>query len=215
MGSTSCAGIVLSGGKNSRMKGDNKAFLRIGSVSSLDRILEVLRCSFEEVLLVTKEPDLYRPERVKVVGDILNVQSPLSGIHAGLSQMRSEFAFVAACDAPFLKKEVVEMLVDEISSGADVIVPFSQTYFQPLCAVYSKRCLQPIEEQLLRNDLKVDRLFGRISLKKIPYERLMSVDPDLVSFFNVNTSEDLKTARKKLNVEHRTPACHSHRSLQD
>jgi len=201
MGSTPCAGIVLSGGKNSRMKGDNKAFLRIGSLSCLDRILEVLRGLFGEILLVTKDTDLYRPEGVRVVGDILNVQSPLSGIHAGLKEMSSEFAFVVGCDTPFLKKEVVEMLIGEISSGADVIVPFSQTYFQPLCAVYSKRSLQPIEDQLLRNDLKVDRLFGRISLKKIPYERLMSVDPDLISFFNVNTSEDLKRAGQILKKE--------------
>lgn len=198
MGLTSCAGIVLSGGRNSRMEGENKAFLQIGNLSCLDRILGVLRFCFGEILLVTKEPDVYQKEGVRVVRDILNIQSPLSGIHAGLTEMNSEFAFVIGCDTPFLKKEVVSLLTGEIASGTDVIVPYSQTYFQPLCAVYSKRCIQPIEDQLLRNDFKVDRLFGKISLRKVPYERLMRVDPDLVSFFNVNTSEDLDRAEQML-----------------
>ena len=194
----SCAGIILAGGRNSRMNGTNKAFLRIGGAYCLDRILDSLHCCFSEIILVTKEPENYHSRKFRIVKDILNVQSPLSGIHAGLVNMTTDFAFVIGCDTPFLKTELVKMLMEEIDPDSDVVVPFSETYFQPLCAVYSKRCIPYIESRLLQNDLKVDNLFLKVSLKKILYEKLMEVDSQLISFFNINSAEDLMAAERML-----------------
>ncbi|MCF8078095.1 MAG: hypothetical protein K9K88_02325 [Desulfobacterales bacterium] len=78
----------------------------------------------------------------------------------------------------------------------DIVVPFSGTYYQPLCAVYSKRCIPLIEAQLERGDRKVDRLFERVAVKPVSYRRLRSVDPALRSFFNVNTPEELLLAER-------------------
>ena len=195
-----CSGIILSGGLNSRMKGKNKAYLKIDGSRFLDRVADTLRECFNEILLVTKDPAAYTRVKkdIKIIKDISDIHSPLSGIHAGLSNMDADYAFCIGCDTPFLKKEVVEILIHEIEPWADVVVPFSGTYFQPLCAVYSKRCAPFIEGQLGENDLKVDNLFAKVKIRTIPYETFQKVDEDLISFFNVNSPEDLEYAEKLL-----------------
>jgi len=195
---TTCAGIILSGGQNTRMGGRNKAFLRLGDRYFLDWIINTLSNACCELILATREPYLYREWDLKIVADILQVCSPLSGLHVGLVNMQADYAFCTSCDTPLLKKEVVQILIDEIEPRYDVIVLSSGTYYQPMCAVYSKRCIPFIEKQLNLGDLKADHLYEKIKLKEIPYERFEAIDPDLKSFFNVNTPEDIYSAARLL-----------------
>jgi len=201
-----CAGIILSGGLNTRMGGRNKAFLHLGGKYFLDRIYDVISASFTECLLVTREPGLYRKWNLNIVEDILSVRSPLTGIHAGLVNTNAEYAFCTSCDTPLLKKETIKVLIRAIEPGFDVIVPASVSYFQPLCAIYSKRCIPLIEEQLRQKNLKADHLFDKIRLKQIPYERFEVFDPGLTSFFNVNTMEDLHRANQLIDSEPNAPS---------
>ncbi len=191
-----CAGIILSGGLNTRMGGRNKAFLDLDGRCFLDRIIASLEVCFQEILIVTREPELYVDRPAKVAADILEARSPLTGIHAGLTRMKSDFAFVTSCDTPLLTKKVIEVLVREIAPDTDVITPTDGTHYQPMCAVYSRPCGPVIETMLRRRELKVDRLYAQVRLQTIPYERFRAVDPTLRSLFNVNTPEDLETARR-------------------
>ena len=195
---TTCAGIILSGGQNTRMGGRNKAFLRLGDRYFLNWIIDTLSNVCCELILATREPYLYGEWNLKIVEDILQVRSPLSGLHVGLVNMQADYAFCTSCDTPLLKKEVVQALIDEIEPRYDVIVPTSSTYYQPMCAIYSKRCIPFIEKQLNLGDLKADHLYEKIKLKEIPYERFEAIDPDLKSFFNANTPEDIYTVARML-----------------
>jgi molybdopterin-guanine dinucleotide biosynthesis protein A len=195
---TTCAGIILSGGRNTRMGGINKAFLRLCGRYYLDWIIDTLSGTCSELLLVTREPVLYRDWDLEIVQDIFQFRSPLTGLHAGLVNMQADYAFCTSCDTPLLESEIVQVLIDEIEFEYDVIVPASGTYYQPLCAIYSKRCIPFIEEQLSFGNLKADHLYKKIKLKEIPYERFEAIDPDLNSFFNVNTPEDIHSADRLL-----------------
>ena len=62
---------------------------------------------------------------------------------------------------------------------------------EPLCAVYTQRCLGPIENRLKRGDYRIRRFFNRVRVKRVSTKRLLTVDPDLRSFKNVNTPQDL------------------------
>ena len=190
-----CAGIILSGGLNSRMGGRDKARLELGGRSFVDRILTTIDRCFKELLLVTREPDLYRYLPVTIVEDIFNIRTPLTGIHAGLVNMEADYGFCTSCDTPFLKTALVRILVSNIDVHHDIVVPSVGTYFQPLCAVYSKRCIPFIEDQLRRGEVKTDGIFKALKVKKVPYEHLQKVDPKLTSFYNVNTPEDLLSAK--------------------
>jgi molybdopterin-guanine dinucleotide biosynthesis protein A len=97
---------------------------------------------------------------------------------------------------PFLKKELVQVLLQAIEPRWDVIVPVTREGYQPLCAVYSKRCFKPIEDQLSRGDLKISNFFSRVKVKEIPEASLRAADPELISFYNINTQEDLAWSRE-------------------
>lgn len=186
-----CSAIILAGGLNSRMEGRNKAFLEVGGQTILDRLLSTLGEVFDEILLVTRQPSNYKdlPNKIKVVTDIYDKRSSLTGVHAGLTYSEAFFAFIVGCDTPFLAPAVVRLLIDEIEPTSDVIVSSFDTYYEPLCAIYSKRCLPYIEAQLNTDDFKIVNFFDKVNLKTIPPEKLKKVDPDLHSFFNVNTPE--------------------------
>ena len=62
---------------------------------------------------------------------------------------------------------------------------------QPLSAIYSRRCLEPIADQLAEGKLKVSHFFSKVKVKKVPEISLRQVDPELKSFFNINTPEDM------------------------
>ena len=192
-----CAGIILAGGLNRRMAGRNKAFLSVGDRSIIGRQIDLFQELFEQVILVTNRPlEFCSWETPIIVSDLLSIRSSLTGIHAGLFYTRASHAFVAACDMPFLKKEMILRLLLEVELKWDVIVPLTKEGYQPLCAVYSKRCLKPIEEQLTKGEMKISTLYSRVKVKKIPEETLRQVDPDLISFFNINTQEDLAVSQK-------------------
>jgi molybdenum cofactor guanylyltransferase len=182
-----CCAVVLAGGQSTRMQGRNKAFLRLEGRTLLERLIATLEVLFGEIVLVTREPDLYAAQPVRIVEDLFAVRSSLTGIHAGLAHARTDCIFVVPCDTPLLQPALIRLLTAQIDLRVDAIVPFVQGFYEPLCAVYSKACLAPIEEQLERGDFKITHFFDRIRLKRIPEEQIKQVDPQLLSFRNVNT----------------------------
>lgn len=190
----SCTGVILAGGLSSRYSGRNKAFIPVSGKRILDRLYGVFQEVFEEIILVTNDPLKYLEWDLKVVTDIFPCRSSLTGIHAGLFYINTPFAFFVACDAPFLKREIVELILDNIETGFDVVIPETSSGFQPLCAVYAKKCIRPIERRIIQKNFKIEGFFRNQRIKRIPEKLLRLKDPALVSFFNVNTPDDLAKA---------------------
>lgn len=191
-----CCAVILAGGRNTRMQGRNKAFLTIDGRTLLDRLLETLQPIFQEILLVTRQPECYAQYPIKVVEDIFQARSSLTGIHAGLTHAESNHAFMVPCDAPLLKPNLVRLLLSETDLSVDAVVPFLNGYYEPLCAIYAKGCIPPIEEQLARGDYQIMRFFERVRLKIVEGEKIKAVDPQLHSFLNVNTPEAYDELKK-------------------
>lgn len=191
-----CSGVILSGGLNSRMGGQNKAFLSVGHQRILDRLFNTFDGLFEEVLLVTNDPLQYLSWDVLIVSDLFPVRSSLTGIHAGLFHASAPHIFVTACDTPFLSRSLIKRLLEEIEPKRDVIIPVTDEGRQPLCAIYSKRCMKPIDHQLENQDPKIIRFFPKVKVKEVSDAQIRAADPDLLSFFNINTPDDLATAEK-------------------
>lgn len=190
-----CSGVILAGGRNSRLQGKNKSFIQIGGKSIFERIYELFAELFEEIIVVSNDPLAYLDWNVQVVTDLFPYRSSLTGLHAGLFSIQSPFAFFCACDAPFLKKDLVTTILAQIHNRWQIVVPKTpQGYFEPLCAVYAKTCMGPIEAQLSQKKLKISELFHLVRTKYIASETLQSCDPGLISFFNVNTPEDVISA---------------------
>ena len=188
----------MSGGLNKRMGGKNKALLSLAGQTILDRLQTAFEGLFDEVLLVTKDPLAYLPWDLKIVTDLFQTPSSLTGIHAALFHVSTPYAFITACDTPFLQTGLIRVLLNQLEPKWDVIMPVTEQGNQPLCAIYSKRCIEPIEDQLRNGDPKILNFFPKIKVKEIPEKRLRQADPELVSFFNINKPEDLKACEKML-----------------
>jgi molybdenum cofactor guanylyltransferase len=187
-------GVILAGGQNTRFSGTNKALIRVGKKCILDRIYDVFSDLFEDIILVTNDPIQYLEWDLNIVTDLFPIRSSLTGIHAGLFYMTTPYAFFAACDIPFLKKGLVQTILNRIEPGVDIVIPETSKGFEPLCAVYSKKCIRPIEQQLVKRELKIRKVFQKVRVKKLSETILRENDPDLISFYNINTQGDLVRA---------------------
>ena len=196
-----CSGVILAGGLSTRYAGENKAFLRVGGMRILDRLFAVYGELFDEIILVTNNPGEFLNWDALIVTDIFPVRSSLTGIHAGLFYARHPFAFFSGCDTPFLKKEVVETVLDSLEPGIDLVIPQTSAGLEPLCAAYSQRCLKAAEEHILQNKFKIQMALSGKRIKKIPEDVLRQKDPQLRSFFNVNSPEDLARAERIVKSE--------------
>lgn len=191
-----CTGVILAGGQNERFSGINKAFINVGGKRILDRTYEIFDSLFDEIILIANDPLKYLAWDLHIVSDIFPFRSSLTGIHTGLFFTNNFYTFITACDIPFLKKELVETVINSIETGVDVIIPETLNGMEPLCAVYSKRCLKPIENNLIQKELKIKQFFKKVRVKKLPENILREKDPDLISFFNINTPDDLARAEE-------------------
>jgi len=188
---SSCAGIILAGGLNRRMAGRNKARLPIEGQTILDRLVALLGAFFDPIIIVTNQPRDYLDEGVILVTDLVDIRSSLTGIYSGLFYSPRPHAFITGCDMPFLKPELLELILKNLEARWDVVVPVTEEGYQPLSAIYSRRCLEPIANQLAERKLKVSHFFSKVRIKKVPETSLRQVDPELKSFFNINTPEDM------------------------
>ncbi|EGB15323.1 molybdopterin-guanine dinucleotide biosynthesis protein A [Pseudodesulfovibrio mercurii] len=189
------AGIILAGGLGTRMGHVKKAFLTINGRTILDRLLAVYRPLFPEILIAARDKNDYGAYDYPVAEDRYPARSSLTGIHAGLSAMRAGHGFMAACDGPFLQPGLVRALLDQAEPDDDVIIPRKEDgYLEPLCAIYSRRCLPHIETQLEQENFRIISFFDQVRVKEVPVALLQHGDPHHVSFFNVNSPDDLRQA---------------------
>ncbi len=195
-----CAGVILAGGLNTRFDGLPKAFITVGGETILKRIYNVFCKLFDEIILVTNEPLLYLDWDVQIVTDLFPIRSSLTGIHTGLFYANRPYVFFTACDTPFLKRELVETVIQAMRPGFDVAMPATADGLEPLCAVYSKRCLEAAARNIKRNKLKIQRVFRKSRILTIPETVLRGRDAHLDSFFNVNTPADRVRAEMMLST---------------
>ena len=194
-----CTGIILAGGESKRLNSVEKSNLLVGNKRIIERMMTVFEKLFSEIILVSNHPTTYLEWNAIVVKDIYTKRSSLTGVHSGLFYTRTDHAFIAACDTPFLKMDLIKTIVQHADRGIDVVLPRTVNGVEPLCAVYSRRCLQTVQNSLERNNLKISNLFSKLKVKEIPEAVLRKTDPGLVSFFNINTPDDLEKANRMIN----------------
>ena len=189
-------GIILAGGKNLRM-GKNKAFLEVNGERIIDRVKNLFRELFDEVLLVTNSLPDYLDLNLRMVADLYAGKGALGGIYTGLFHASHSHVFVAACDMPFLNKDLIRHLIN-LSPGYEIVIPKTRDGWQPLHAIYSQKCLPFMEDLIRQDNLKIIDFFHRVKKREVPTEEILPLDPNLASFLNVNTPEELARIKDHL-----------------
>ena len=118
----------------------------------------------------------------------------MGGIFSGLSAASSKWGLVVACDMPFLNLELMRQMLDR-RQGFDAVVPVLDGRPEPTHALYSKACLSHMEALLVAGDLKISLFYDKVKVAYVPESEIALVDPDYLSFFNVNTAQDVERAK--------------------
>jgi len=187
------SGIVLAGGRSTRM-GKDKTGIRLESgLSMVEQAAQHLAAVAHEVVVVT----------AGAIGDITSVRwasdlhhgaGPLGGIYAGLRACSHDHAIVVACDMPFLNADLLRYMAG-LPRDYDVLLPSLSRGVEPLHAIYGKACLEPALALLEMGQHSILDLYGLVRTKYLEEDQIAKFDPEGLSFFNINTPDQLRQAR--------------------
>jgi molybdenum cofactor guanylyltransferase len=201
------AGIVLAGGRSSRM-GTAKAGLEWHGSTLLYRAAAILARTVDGPVVVVAAPGQELPALpagVPVVEDPVEGLGPMQGLAAGLAALadRAELAFVCSTDLPFLHPAYVRRVLRGLPADADVALPVARGFRQPLAAAYRTRIAGLVADLLARGNQRPGMIFKHCEVVQLDDAALLDdpalakYDPELDSVLNVNTPEDYRDARDR------------------
>jgi molybdopterin-guanine dinucleotide biosynthesis protein A len=197
--------VILAGGRSTRMNGD-KGLKELGGEILVNRIIRRVSERVDEVLIVVGSEEQREAyfgivdEDVTLLVDLYSDGSPLVGAITGLKHAKGEYAFMAACDMPFISDDVVEFLFKEAEGYDGAVFQWPNEWIEPLLAVYRvKPSLEKALELYGAGDLRVRRILQNLpDVKMIPMDDLKAMDADLHSLFDADTEEALLEAERIL-----------------
>jgi len=191
--------VVLAGGRSRRM-GLPKYCLSLAGISLYEYPLRRLGALYQRHIIVENEgliPADGKPERL-VVGDLVADAGPLGGIYSGLKASDAPLNMVVGADMPFVSSALAQAMGRRAhDQEMDILVPNIDGLLEPLFAIYSSRVANVAAELLASGIHSVRELFRNESLHIGFVDRAYceQYDKRLLSFFNVNTPDDLIMAR--------------------
>ncbi|WP_320171035.1 molybdenum cofactor guanylyltransferase [Maridesulfovibrio sp.] len=186
---------ILAGGEGRRMGGTDKSCIRISGQKLVSRIIERLEGLFTEIFVITRSPENHPDLKVRMAGDVFQSRSSLTGLHSALYHSSTNYVFVTACDSPFLNRKLIAALLARLHPEDDVLIPIHPDgMYEPLCAVYSRRCLPFIEKNLEQKRFQIIKFFPHVKIHTVDTAELRASDREFESFINVNTPEELQEA---------------------
>ena len=193
---TSC--IILAGGRSLRL-GHDKVLEKIGDKTLLEQVISRIESLSREIIIVTAKertfPHLESHSKLKIISDIFPGKGSLGGIYTGLVTSNTLYNLVVACDMPFLNQPLLSYMI-EVSGGFDFVLPRIDELLEPLHAIYSRNCIAPMEMMLRQGRQVIIELADLVKTRYIGAEEINRFDRQHLSFFNINTQEDLELARK-------------------
>jgi molybdopterin-guanine dinucleotide biosynthesis protein A len=186
---------IMAGGQSSRM-GRDKSFVLFEGRPMIEIVRETVAGLGDETLLITNKPDEYAYLNLPMVSDVYPGLGPLGGIYTAVHAAAAPHVLVVACDMPWLNRPLLEYLI-RLRETAAVVVPRWDKYPEPLHAIYSKACLEPIATMLNEKRLKIAGFFGQVTVRFVERGEIEQFDGNGRSFANINSPEDLGKASKK------------------
>ena len=197
--------IVLAGGFSSRF-GQDKGLLQLADKPLIKHVLHAISNIVDEKIVVVSST-VQAENYAKVLGSDVNVlidagdaQSPLVGALTGFKEARGEYALLLPCDTPLVSRDVVSLLFEVCMNRNAVIPRWPNGYIEPLQAVYcTKPAYEAAKNALSEGKLNMQSMIDRLrSVRYVSTLVLQQLDPNLKTFFNINTPLDLKKAEMML-----------------
>ncbi|MFK5883465.1 MAG: formate dehydrogenase accessory sulfurtransferase FdhD [Candidatus Izemoplasma sp.] len=180
--------IILAGGESRRME-YNKEYIKVQDKYLVHTQIKTLNSLFEEVVVVTNNPEHYKNQDVVITTDILNGKTPIIGLHAGLLASQFEYSFVIACDMPNIDPDFIKYLVTKIDNH-DAYVAKHNGYIEPFNALYKKTITPRIEEFITNKKFGFQTMVNRLNSSYIEEKDLVSFLKNNI-FKNINKESEL------------------------
>ena len=188
IGKTNISGIVLAGGKSSRM-GSDKGFIMLNGISFIELIIKAIKPLVNDIIIVSNNVK-YDQYGYKRVDDIIENAGPVAGLYSGLFHSKTEFNLVLSCDVPLITTNVLSKLVEGFDSKFDVIQLQSQNKTMPLIALYKKRAKDKFLELLQNDERRLRYAISELNTKTILLEAKFDKFVE-----NINTTEQLNAIK--------------------
>jgi molybdopterin-guanine dinucleotide biosynthesis protein A len=190
--------IVLAGGKSIRF-GHDKVLEKLGDTSLLEKVISRTDPISKNIIIVTAKERAFAQfannPKIRVVSDIVPGSGSLGGIYTGLVESKTFYNLVVAADMPFLNESLLRYM-KKVAEGYDLTLPHVNNWYEPLHAIYSKNCLKPAKSMLDQGKKVIIELFEYVKVRYVEAEEIDRFDPQHLSFFNINTKEDIERALK-------------------
>jgi len=173
----------------------DKALLELNGEWLLERILNTLTTLSDDLLVVANGKEEFTQLTARIMPDAFPGMGPLGGIYSGLRAMRYSHGLVVACDMPLLNLYLLRYMI-ALSPDFDAVMPRIGDKTEPLHAVYSKACVRPIEDLLRRGELRIVGFLSQVRVRFVEQSEINAFDPEHLSFFNINTQEELELAQE-------------------
>jgi len=179
---------ILAGGRATRFGGRDKSALLVQGRPIVERQLAELSAVTDDILIVGARA-FQASDRVRLVADIVPGCGPLGGLHAALTEMRSDRVFLVACDMPYVDGRFAEYLLS-LAGDAAAVVPQTDRGYHPLCAVYTRACLEPVAARLAQRRLALHDLFADVPTRIVTAAEMSRFGPPSRLLANVNTPDE-------------------------
>jgi molybdopterin-guanine dinucleotide biosynthesis protein A len=191
---------ILCGGKSRRL-GQDKALMYLNGSRIIDIIIQTLQPLFDPIFFISDVRDKIHGVDITSVADEIPNLGPLGGIYTALGVGIGEYCFVTACDTPFLTKEIIQALWNEVD-GEDIIVPKYQGLAEPLVGFYARRCRERIGEALEIDQKQTRSLWNCCNVRFVDLDKRFPAEYLQRVFFNINTVADFDTAREMYGTQY-------------
>lgn len=185
-------GIILAGGKSSRM-GTDKGFLMLNNKRFIQYSINALKPLVSEIMIISDNPD-YDIFRLKRVNDCIKNAGPVAGICSGLKASSTEFNLILSCDIPLITSEILQKLIDNIDETSQIIQIESDEKSMPLIALYKKEVINTFETFLKNEERRLCVAIKACKSKNIIIEK----EHEFLTM-NVNTQNELKAVKNAYN----------------
>ncbi len=193
--------IVLAGGFSSRF-GQDKGLIQLANRPLVAHVLDAVSEIANERLIVASSKSQARKYSklvdsiVRVEVDEADVQSPLAGALTGFGKANGEYSLLLPCDTPLVSTEILSLLL-ELSLNKSAAIPrWPNTHIEPLQAAYrTQAAFQAANSALKAGELDLQAMVSRLAnVRYVSTLVLRQLDPELQTFFNINTPFDLRKA---------------------
>jgi len=185
-----CTGVILAGGENRRMP-VSKAFITVDGYKIIERAFDIMRDLFSEIFIVTNRPEEYVYLKAQLLGDAYKMRGPMTGIFTALLNSSNQWVFVAACDMPFMSKEIINYAAAKRCAN-DAVVVGAGSEVEPLFAFYARKLVSNMEQSLLSGKRGMKDFLNKKKVKYIKKTEIKGLDLEGKSFVNLNTPEDIE-----------------------